>query len=49
MPLGSTAFPRRLPGHIARKMEWEEAPDGHRVLNPVDQETRQHQKQKYQR
>jgi hypothetical protein len=30
VPLGLTALPRSLLGHIAQKVEWEEAPDGHR-------------------
>jgi hypothetical protein len=40
-PLGSTTLLRSLPGHIAQKVEWGEALDGHRVLNPVDQEAQQ--------
>jgi|GEM_PF-7111035 len=36
-PLGSTAFPRSLLGHIAWEVEWRGVPRCHRAKNPVGQ------------
>jgi len=48
-PLGSTAPPRSLLGHIAWEVEWRGAPDDHRAKNPVDREAKQPKTKEYQR
>jgi hypothetical protein len=47
VPLGSTAFPRSLPGHIAREVERGEAPDAI-GLKTLDQEAKQSKTNEYQ-